>query len=180
MRKTIDWTQWPKRLCEKVTEWTDCGKRVEVQRSGWDETMLAIAHDVRKRSIDSQTQCGCVITDRSHKILGVGYNGFPRDIDDSILPNVRPDKYDFMLHSELNAILNCEHRPENGIAYVTSRPCVHCTMCLWQVGIRELVYEVDGASSPVMHDDEQEVLCDILFMLMEDLVVRTIQRTDND
>ena len=125
---------------------------------------MGMAHKVKERSIDAQTQCGCVITDIDHHVLGVGYNGFPADIDDSALPNVRPDKYDFVLHAEENAVLNCEHRPTGGIAYVTIKPCLHCLMFLWQAGVREIVY--DAPEAAMTSDEETKLKFDIMAWLM--------------
>ena len=52
-------------------------------RPEWDDYFLGIAQVVAQRSHDAQTQHGCVITDANHRIIGVGYNGFPRGMDDS-------------------------------------------------------------------------------------------------
>jgi dCMP deaminase len=86
-----------------------------------------------------QTQHGCVITDSRDRILGVGYNGFPRGLDDDLLPKTRPEKYPWMIHAERNALSNCVVRPDNGIAYVTGQSCNDCIMALWQEGIKKVV-----------------------------------------
>jgi dCMP deaminase len=65
----------------------------------------------------------------------VGYNGFPRGLDDKLLPNTRPEKYPWMIHAERNALSNCVVRPDNGIAYVTGQCCNDCVMALWQEGV---------------------------------------------
>jgi deoxycytidylate deaminase len=88
-----------------------------------------------------QTQHGCIITDKNNRILGVGYNGFPRGLLDENLPNRRPDKYPWMIHAERNALSNCVVRPENGIAYVTGQCCNDCIMALWQEGITKVVMD---------------------------------------
>jgi len=104
-------------------------------RPSWTDYFLGLAIVISQRSHDTQTQHGCVITDSNHRILGVGYNGFPRGLDDSKLPNTRPDKYPWMIHAERNALSNCVVRPDNGIAYVTGQCCNDCIMALWQEGI---------------------------------------------
>lgn len=98
-----------------------------------------MAKVVSQRSHDTQTQHGCVITDSNNRILGVGYNGFPRGLNDESLPNARPDKYPWMIHAERNALSNCIVRPENGIAYVTGQSCNDCIMALWQEGVTTVV-----------------------------------------
>jgi dCMP deaminase len=108
-------------------------------RPNWTDYFLGLAKVVSQRSHDSQTQHGCVITDSHNRILGLGYNGFPRGLDDTLLPNTRPDKYPWMIHAERNALSNCTIRPENGIAYVTGQCCNDCIMSLWQEGVRTVI-----------------------------------------
>lgn len=110
-----------------------------MNRPEWNDYFLGLARVVSQRSHDIHTQHGCVITDRSNRILSVGYNGFPRGLDDSNLPTHRPDKYHWMIHAERNALSNCVVRPENGIAYVTGQSCNDCIMALWQEGITKVV-----------------------------------------
>jgi len=106
-----------------------------MNRPSWTDYFLGLAKVVSQRSHDIHTQHGCIITDQNHRILGVGYNGFPRNVDDNLLPTSRPDKYNWMIHAERNALSNCVVRPDNGIAYVTGQCCNDCIMALWQEGI---------------------------------------------
>lgn len=108
-------------------------------RPSWTDYFLGLARVVSKRSHDIQTQHGCVITDQNNRILGVGYNGFPRGLLDDRLPNTRPEKYPWMIHAERNALSNCVVRPDNGIAYVTGQSCNDCIMALWQEGIKKVI-----------------------------------------
>jgi dCMP deaminase len=108
-------------------------------RPSWTDYFLGLAKVVSQRSHDIQTQHGCVITDQHNRILGLGYNGFPRGVDDKLLPNTRPEKYSWMIHAERNALSNCIIRPENGIAYVTGQCCNDCIMALWQEGVTKVV-----------------------------------------
>lgn len=108
-------------------------------RPNWTDYFLGLAKVVSQRSHDIQTQHGCIITDTNNRILGLGYNGFPRGLEDDSLPKVRPEKYPWMIHAERNALSNCNIRPENGIAYVTGQCCNDCIMALWQEGIKKVV-----------------------------------------
>jgi len=54
-------------------------------RPSWENYFLGLAKVVSQRSHDIHTQHGCVITDKSNRILGMGYNGFARGLDDSKL-----------------------------------------------------------------------------------------------
>lgn len=110
-----------------------------MSRPNWTDYFLGLAKVASQRSHDAQTKHGCVITDSQHRILGIGYNGFPRGLDDAILPNTRPEKYSWIIHAERNALSNCLVRPENGVAYVTGQCCNDCIMALWQEGVTKVV-----------------------------------------
>jgi dCMP deaminase len=114
-----------------------------MNRPSWTDYFLGLAKVVSQRSHDVQTQHGCVITDSHNHILGVGYNGFPRGLDDSELPKTRPEKYPWMIHAERNALSNCIVRPDNGIAYVTGQSCNDCIMALWQEGVTTVIMTQD-------------------------------------
>lgn len=124
-------------------------------RPSWDNYFLGLAKVISQRSHDSQTQHGCVITDIYHRILGVGYNGFPRGLNDSLLPNTRPEKYPWMIHAERNALSNCVVRPDNAIAYVTGQCCNDCIMALWQEGVSSVVMAKDHGTHLFDKDAEK-------------------------
>jgi dCMP deaminase len=124
-------------------------------RPSWTDYFLGIAKVVSQRSHDIHTQHGCVITDTQHRILGVGYNGFPKGMNDTILPINRPDKYHWMIHAERNALSNCVIRPDNGIAYITGQSCNDCIMALWQEGIRTAIM-IDSHGTQLFDDAAQK------------------------
>jgi dCMP deaminase len=108
-------------------------------RPNWNNYFLGLANVISQRSHDIHTKHGCVIADRQHRILGVGYNGFPKGMDDNSLPTSRPEKYHWMIHAERNALSNCIIRPDNGVAYVTGQSCNDCIMALWQEGVTTVI-----------------------------------------
>lgn len=112
-------------------------------RPNWNNYFLGLAKVISQRSHDIHTKHGCVITDRQHRILGVGYNGFPKGMDDSSLPTSRPGKYNWMIHAERNALSNCIIRPDNSVAYVTGQSCNDCIMSLWQEGVTTVIMSQD-------------------------------------
>lgn len=119
------------------------------------DTMMSIAFVVSKRSPDAQTKHGCVITTPDFRVLSTGYNGFPRDMDYSLLPNTRPDKYPWMMHAERNALAWCQNRPVDCIAFITGESCFGCITALWQHGISH-VYEVIGHGSHLIDEKEKK------------------------
>jgi dCMP deaminase len=140
-------------------------------RPSWQEYFIGLAHAVSMRSHDLQTKHGCIITDSNNRILGVGYNGFPKGLDDSQLPKTRPDKYPWMIHAERNALSNCTIRPENGIAYVTGQSCNDCIMALWQEGVTK-VFMKQGHGTHLF-DQEQQNRFD-LFIKMSGMSIKYI------
>lgn len=135
----------------------------EVKRNSWDEYFILQAYLVATRSLDAQTQCGCVIVTPSKRIIATGYNSFIGGIDDSVLPNLRPEKYPFMVHSEENAILSCAKTGsscKDAIVYVTGKPCINCFQRMHQAGISTVNYYANHAIQMVdgKEDDIFEVL----------------------
>jgi len=118
-------------------------KNQPVDRIKWPDLMLFLAYIVSSRSHDVQTQHGAIICNQDNEIIATGYNGFVRGIDDSILPNTRPNKYAIMIHAEENSILNCARQGKSTkgtTIYVTGMPCLHCLQCIWQAGIIKVIY----------------------------------------
>lgn len=70
---------------------------------------MSLALLAAQRSKDPSTQVGSCIVDENHIIVGVGYNGFPRGMDDLPWEREGPfldTKYPYVCHAEMNAILN--------------------------------------------------------------------------
>jgi dCMP deaminase len=107
-----------------------------------DEYFILMCFLVAKRSHDAQTQCGCVMV-KDGAIISTGFNGFLRGADDNNLPNLRPEKYPFIVHSEANAIYNAVRHGINldgATAYITGQCCPECLKSMIQSGITEIVY----------------------------------------
>ena len=114
----------------------------------WDEYFMGLSHLSALRSKDPNTQVGACIVDHDHKVVSIGYNGMPRGCNDSDFPWEREGdflntKYAYVVHAELNAILNSP-RPVNGCTiYVSLFPCNECAKAIIQSGIRKIIYESD-------------------------------------
>ena len=140
-------------------------------RPSWDDYLLGLAKWAALRSHDSQTKHGCILVDSNHCLLGMGYNGFPRGMkDDKTLPTTRPDKYDWMIHAEQNAICSATSSLKDSTAYVTGLPCRQCLMMLWQHGVTRVVH-IDGAG---WQKDEQERHIKEEFLRQSGMVVQAI------
>jgi len=149
---------------------------VEHSRSSWDETFLQVAYDVaHERSPDAETQVGAVIMSHDKHILSVGYNGWMPKIDDSMIPNIRPLKHTWVIHAELNALLNCEHRPVGATLYCTHEPCLDCFFAAVAAGVTEVVYINDSiTTNTASKQTEHEVA---RFLVKDRVTVRGVDFT---
>lgn len=109
---------------------------------------MRMAHVISERSKDPSSQVGAVIADQNNVVVGLGYNGFPRGIDENQFPWARegalPDtKYAYICHAEENAVYNANNVTTNCKIYSTLFPCNECSKTLIQKGITEIIYESD-------------------------------------
>ncbi|MBQ4535296.1 MAG: dCMP deaminase family protein [Clostridia bacterium] len=115
----------------------------------WNEYFMGVALLSAQRSKDPNTQVGCCIASQDNIILSVGYNGLPRGCSDDEFPWGREGKlietkYPYVVHAELNAILNSGGRDlRGGKLYVVLHPCQECAKAIIQAGIREVYYLSD-------------------------------------
>jgi len=114
----------------------------------WHSMFMGVALLAAARSKDARKRNGACIASADNKILGVGYNGLPRGCDDDD-PSYWSDddadpansRHSYIVHAEVNAILNCVVLPLNGSTiYTTQYPCPRCVQSIIQVGIRRVVF----------------------------------------
>ncbi|KAL6614450.1 hypothetical protein ACP70R_036720 [Stipagrostis hirtigluma subsp. patula] len=105
----------------------------------WDDYFMAIAFLSAERSKDPNRQ-------------RIGYNGFPRGCSDDKLPWAKKStsgdpletKFPYVVHAEVNAILNTNHASAAGQKlYVTMFPCNECAKIIIQSGVSEVIYFVE-------------------------------------
>ena len=115
----------------------------------WDEYFMGVALLASQRSKDPSTQVGACIIDADKRILSTGYNGFPQGCSDDVFPWNRDEslgetKYNYVVHAELNAILNSSGKNLHGAKlYVALFPCNECAKAIIQSGIKEVIYLSD-------------------------------------
>lgn len=115
-----------------------------------DRLWIDQAQRFSEESKDRSTRVGCVIVQQD-VALTQGWNGFARGVDDNVESrHERPEKYKYVIHAELNAILNHARHGGPGLmgatAYMNYKPgiCSHCISCLANVGITQII----GPSTP--------------------------------
>jgi dCMP deaminase len=106
----------------------------------WHKRFLDLCEHIATWSKDPSTNLGSVIVDDKKRIVSVGYNGFPRGVDDrDDRYNDRPTKYLFVAHAERNALDNAPMMVDNCTLYVTLLPCNECAKSIIQKGITTVV-----------------------------------------
>lgn len=135
----------------------------------WDEYFMGVAFLSAQRSKDPNTQVGACIVDSNKRIIGIGYNGFPRGCSDEVLPWARRapsndplhTKYSYVVHAEVNAILNkCSASARGATLYVALFPCNECSKVIIQSEIKEVVYLDDK-----YHDSDECKASRIMFKM---------------
>ena len=112
--------------------------------SDWHDFFINMTHLVASKSKDRSTQVGAVIIGDDNEVLSVGYNGFPRGVDDNVeFRHERPLKYEFTEHAERNAIYNAARqgiRLKGSVMYLSWEPypCPDCARAVVQAGIKEV------------------------------------------
>lgn len=119
----------------------------------WHNHFLDLALLSARMSKDPSTKVGAVIVGADREVRSMGFNGFPRGIDDSAERlNDRDTKLKLVVHAEMNAILNAARvgvsvkgctlylaaTDASGLVW-GGPPCTRCTVETIQAGISQIV-----------------------------------------
>jgi len=118
----------------------------------WDKRFMELAKHVSGWSKDPSTKVGCVIADSKNRIVSIGYNGFPTNVNDSPeLYENRDMKLQRTIHAEANAIMFAKQDLEGCSIYVWPLPsCANCTATIIQAGIKRVI-----APKPTKEQEER-------------------------
>ncbi len=118
----------------------------------WDKRFMDLALHVASWSKDQSTKVGCVVVSPSREILALGYNGFPRGLDDERSErHQRPAKYMWTEHAERNAIFSAARVGVSllrSTMYLPWFPCPDCARAIVQAGIGTLVAVTPDHADP--------------------------------
>jgi dCMP deaminase len=109
----------------------------------WDQRYMDLAKHIANWSKDRSTKVGCVIVGPDNEVRSIGFNGFPRGVDDEVEErHERPAKYTWTEHAERNAIYSAARvgvSLKGCTMYLPWFPCMDCARAMVQAGIAELV-----------------------------------------
>lgn len=125
---------------------------------------MEIAETVAKRSHDAETKVGALlVNNKSGAIIATGYNGFIKGANDAILPNTRPDKYEYILHAEMNLLTNSARHGismDDCFLVCTLSPCKLCMRLMINSGVTKVYCKE-------LYRDFEQILA------MQDVLVKT-------
>jgi len=109
----------------------------------WNIRWMDMCKLISTWSKDRSRQTGAVIVDERNVLVSIGWNGFPRNINDYLHErHERPAKYKWTEHAERNAIYNAAangHPTKNCTMYLPWYPCADCARAIIQSGITKIV-----------------------------------------
>ena len=120
-----------------------------------------LAHTVKKKSKDENTQIGAVIVGKDKEIVSTGYNSFPRGIRDDVKERQqRPEKYFWFEHAERNAIYNAARigvSTKGTTMYLSCGvPCADCARGIINAGIVRIFCERQDVTKGIKWADSAE------------------------
>lgn len=111
----------------------------------FDDYYMNMAYLVAMKSKDESTHIGAVVVGSDNEVRSVGYNSFPRGIQDNLPERqVRPEKYYWFEHAERNAIYNATllgTSLKGCRMYTNGIPCMDCARAIVQAGIKEVIVD---------------------------------------
>ena len=114
-----------------------------MKQRDWDLHWLAMAKQNSNLSKDPITKVGAAIVTSDNRQVSFGYNGFPAGVEETTERWQRPNKYDWVIHAEVNAIINCPFDTKGCSIYLTMAPCHKCIGIILNAGIKRVIYDGD-------------------------------------
>lgn len=112
----------------------------------WNEYFKNMVELVSSKSKDPSIQVGAIIVNDYNHVVCTGYNGFPRGVEETPERLISPEKYNWVVHAEKNAILQACYLgiPLKGLTMIVSGPsCSECAKAICQSGISRVYTIID-------------------------------------
>jgi len=109
-------------------------------KSTWHPRWAATLNLMASWSEDTSSQYSALIIDKRNVLVSSGWNGIPRGIRLQPEYHLRPDKYQYFVHAEINCLLQSPI-PVTGLSmYLIKPPCAGCAGPIIQAGISMIYY----------------------------------------
>jgi len=133
---------------------------------------LGLTDTIATWSKDPSRGVGAVIVSPMQQVLATGYNGLPRGFEDHPERLQRPEKYDLIVHAEMNAIIQCARNGTSTVGatlYSSFSPCINCSISIVQAGITRVVTRANQSD-----DDHWNESIEKSFALFEEVGIQYI------
>lgn len=143
-----------------------------VDHEKWDLRFLSLAKHISSWSKDPSTKVGAVIADEKHRVISLGYNGFPRGVPDNPDDYLnRDEKLKRVLHAEQNA-LAFSHKGDLEGCTIYTYPLFPCHRCALEVIQRGITRVVSVEYCP--HDTRWGESCDLSKKLFKEASIEVV------
>lgn len=143
----------------------------------WDKHYLKLALlTAENKSKDPRTKVGAVITSPDYRHVSVSYNGFPVGVKETAEKWTPEYKHRYVIHAELNCIINCPFDTKGCILYCTHKPCPECLKAIINSRIDKLVY----ISRPEWEGKYTSGVGEELLTHVTEVITYTEEELDND
>jgi dCMP deaminase len=117
---------------------------------------MRLAEELARRSTCRRRAVGAVITSADlTRVLGVGYNGGARGINNEcLMPGGPDDPCVSCIHAETNAVAKAGSSEGGKWAFVTYSPCVLCATLMINANVSHVLYRQayrDGSGVDLLH-----------------------------
>jgi dCMP deaminase len=135
-------------------------------RISWKKYFTKVSEIVALRSPDLHKQVGAVVVNSKNRVLSTGYNGLPRDVDESLVNwDDREAVRELIIHAECNAILFLRKEDMNEdelTLYCSLSPCPECVKLVKTAGISKIFF-----IEKYRKYEESKRICDIFGIHIE-------------
>lgn len=119
-----------------------------MKRLSQGDYFLSMALLASERSNCYRRRVGCVLVDKNNRVLSTGYNGVPRGVKHCEVGACPRDNKPsgsnlnkcYAIHAEQNALLSCPDIDKIHKAYITTSPCITCTVMLMNTSCKEVIF----------------------------------------
>jgi dCMP deaminase len=120
----------------------------------WDDVWMKVAESISELSKDPTTKVGACCVSADNRRISPGYNGMPVGLEETDELWERPNKYEYVVHAEVNAVLNSPFDTQGATVYVTLEPCHSCLGKLRNAGVARVVWRDVNPRHPNRHASE--------------------------
>lgn len=129
-------------------------------RKSWDTYWMDLALMVATRSGDPDTQVGAILVTKDNRIISTGYNHYPANYPEHLEDWSKPNKYNYVVHAEMNAIAYAKQDISEATLYVTLSPCSNCAKLISSSGIKNVIFleeRLDTISSDILKNTKIQI-----------------------